>query len=116
MEEDVLRLDVAVDDVAVVHELDGVADLLDDAAHLLLGEPSLAAQAAVDVASAAQLQHQVQVVLVAEVGVELHDVGVVEVALDLYFPDELVDVLLRLEDLLGDLLQRAEEVGVLVPE
>lgn len=115
MEEDVLGLDIAVDDIAVVHELDGVADLLDDSAHLLLSKPPLAAEAGVDVAAPAELEHEVEVVLVGEVGVELHDVGVVEVALDLDLADQLVDVLLGLEDLLGDLLERAQEVGGSVP-
>lgn len=36
VEEDVFGLDVPVDDVAVVHELYGVAHLLDDRSRLLL--------------------------------------------------------------------------------
>ena len=37
-EEDVLRLEVAVDDLAVVHVLDGQADLREPGQDLLLGE------------------------------------------------------------------------------
>lgn len=115
MEEDVLGLDVTMDDVAVVHELDGMADLLDNPAHFFLSEPSLAAEAGVYVSAAAELEHEVEVFLIGEVGVELHDIGVVEVALDLDLADKLVYVLLGLEYLLGDLLERTQEVGGLVP-
>lgn len=115
MEEDVLGLDVTMDDVTVVHELDDMADLLDNPAHFLLSEPSLIAEAGVDVSAAAELEHEVEVFLIGEVGVELHDVGVVEVALDLDLADQLVYVLLGLEYLLGDLLERTQEAGGYVP-
>lgn len=40
----------------------------------------------------------------------------IEVALNLDLSDELVNVLLGLEDLLRDLLERTDEVGGFVPE
>jgi hypothetical protein len=54
--------------------------------------------------------------LVRKETVELHDVGVVQETLDLYFADDLANELfLPLEDTFGDLLERADEVGELVP-
>lgn len=106
MKEYVLWLDVSMDDITVMHELNCVADLFDDALNLLLGESALITQVSVNVPSAAEFQHKVQVFLIREISVKLNNVGVVEVALYFDLSDELVDVLFRLEDLLWDLLER----------
>jgi hypothetical protein len=116
MHEYVFGLDVPVDDVAVVHELDSVAHLLEDAADAVFGEAAVLLEGGVDVASAADLEDEVDVVFVGEEGVELHNVGVVQEDLDLDLPNQLVDeLLLPMENALGDLLERTHEVGGLVP-
>lgn len=116
VEQDVFGLEVAVDDVAVVHELHGLADLLHHQPRLLLLEPPVLLQRGVHVPPAAQLHRQVEVLLVREEAVQLHDVGVVQETLDLYFANDLPDELvLALEDALGYFLEGADEVGEFVP-
>ena len=115
VEEDVLRLDVTMDDVTVVHELYRMAGLLYHRSRLLLRETALGTKGVVHISPAAQLQYEIKRFLVGEEGVELDDVGVVEVALNLDLPHQLVDEsLFSLEDAFGDLLECAEEVGGLV--
>jgi hypothetical protein len=52
VEQDVLRLDVAVDDIAVVHKLDRVAHLPHHVPHPLLSKTAVFPQRSIDVASA----------------------------------------------------------------
>ncbi len=77
MEEYVLRFDVSMDDVVVVHELHSVADLFQVPFDSVLGKPDLFFQAAEQVASTAVLHHEVDVVKVVEKAVKVDDVGVV---------------------------------------
>lgn len=53
VEKDVLRFDVPVDDVAVVHELYRMAHLLYHRSHLLLWETALCTKGVVDIPPAA---------------------------------------------------------------
>jgi hypothetical protein len=85
--EDVFGFDIPMDDIAIMHELNGMANLLYHTLYLLFRKSSLAPQVVVDVASATELEDQVEVLLVREEGVELHDVWVVQVALDFDFAD-----------------------------
>ena len=87
MEKDVLGLEVAVQDIVVVHILHSVADLLDDQPDLVLGEAALLFEVVVHVPVGAELQQQVEVVVFDENGVELGDVWVVQEGLDLYLAD-----------------------------
>ena len=115
MEQYVFRFDVPVDDIAIVHEFYGVADLPRDAPDPLLSEAALLLEAVVDIPAAAEFQHQVEVVLICEEGVQLHDIRMVQVTLDLYLSYQLADELhLSLEDVLRDLLDRADEVSRLM--
>lgn len=115
MKQDILRLDIPVDDITIVHELNRVADLPRDTPHALLAETALFFEVVVDVPAAAELQHEVKVVLVCEEGVQLDDIGMVQVALDLDFSDQLADKFhFPFEDALWDFLDRTDEVGSLV--
>ena len=112
MQQDVLGFDIPVDDVAVVHELDCVAHLPHHVLNSFLLEAALLSQGGVHVSTAAGLQDEVEMVIVAETGVQLHDVWVVQVALDLYFPHQLVDEPgLPFENAFRDFLEGTDEVG-----
>ena len=115
MKQDILRLDIPMDDITIVHELNRVADLPRDASHSLLPETALLLEVVVNVPAAAELQHEVEVILICEEGVELYDIGMVQVALDLDFSDQLADKLhFSIEDALRDLLNRTDEVSSLM--
>ena len=115
MEQYVFRFDVPVDDIAVMHEFYGVADLPRDAPDPLLSEAALLLEAVVDIPAAAEFKHQVEVVLICEEGVQLHDIRMVQITLDLYLSYQLADELhLSLEDVLRDLLDRTDEVSRLM--
>jgi hypothetical protein len=64
VEKDVLGLDIPMDDVAVMHELNGMAHLLGDASNLLLGKATFRFEIIVDVACTAQFEDEVKVVLI----------------------------------------------------
>ncbi len=54
MEEDIFWFYVPVDDIAVVHELDGMADLPCNFPDFLLGEATLTSQIVVDITATAE--------------------------------------------------------------
>jgi hypothetical protein len=106
MEQDVFRLDIAVDDVLPVHVLHRLADLPHDLADGAFGQ-SLAAmrESAVEVLAETGLEEEVDAVVVDVVVVEADDVGVGEEGLDLELTHQLVHV--QLPDLqLGNHLHR----------
>ena len=53
-----------MDDVVVMHELDGEADLPYDCANPLLTQTPLFLEATIDIPAAAKLHHQIEMVLV----------------------------------------------------
>ena len=109
MQKYILGFYVSVDDIAVVHELDGVADLSGHCANLFLLESAILAERGVDVAAAAGFQHEVEMLFVVEEAIKLDYVGVVKVALDFHFSDELVDEAgLAFEYFFRDFLERAD--------
>ena len=57
MKEYILRFDIAMEYIVIVHELNGVADLLDHIADPLLPEPALVLEVVVEVAGVTEL-HQ----------------------------------------------------------
>lgn len=89
MEEDVFRLDIAVDDVVFVHEIDGGADLPDEFPHQFLRHFAHFLQVLVEVLPQAGLQHKIGAVVVHEEVVKFDDVGVLQEALDFDFPQKL---------------------------
>jgi hypothetical protein len=114
VEDDVFGLEVAVDDFALVHVVERAADLLEDDLGEFLGEFALALEEGVELSRAAQLLHEVDVLLVGEEGVELDDVGVAQETLDLYLPHQLHQQF-GLHVALADALQSAHEPRPLVP-
>ena len=117
MKQDVLRLDVPMDDVVVVHEVKGVADLLNDPSDLLFLKATFLLQLVIEVASWTVLQHQVEVLLVVEESVQLSYIWMLQVALDLDLTCQLSNVfLVVLKNGLFDLLESADESGNPVPE
>lgn len=69
MEKNVLRFYISVDDIAIVHEFNGMADLSHHSSDFFLRKSALFSQGWVDITSAAGLKDEVKVVLVAEEGV-----------------------------------------------
>ncbi len=116
MEDDVLRLQVPVQDVVVVHVLHCVANLLYHPANPLLPHPPLHLHTRVQAPRKAQLHQQVEIAVLDKHRVELHDVGVVQVGLDFDFADPLGEVVVVVGYVLVRYpLERADEVGSLVP-
>jgi len=113
MNEYILRLDITMYDVMGVHKGHSPADLFEVLLDFVLWQADVLLEVAEEVAAGAVLHHEVDAVLVVEERVEADDVGVLEVALDLYFADEVAGV--SSEDAFGYLLERAEEVGGEVP-
>jgi hypothetical protein len=104
-----------VDDIAVMHKLDGVADLSHHCANLLFIKASLSFERIVNISAAAGLQNEVEMFIVIEKAIELHDVRVVEVALYFYLSGQLIDEpVFSLEYLLRYFFQGAYEFGLLV--
>ncbi len=91
MQQNVLRLDISVYDVTVVHELDSVTDLPSYASDSLLLEHTGLPERVVDFSIQTRLENEVEMVLVLEKGVELDDVRVVQVALNFDLSRQLVD-------------------------
>lgn len=91
MEKNVFRFDVSVNDIVVMHKLNCMAHLLNDVLHSLFRKTAFLAHRCVDVASTARFEDEVEMVLVAEEGVKLGDIGVIEKALDFDLSDQLVD-------------------------
>ncbi len=69
MEEDVLGLEISVQNIVIVHILNSVTNLLDNASNFFLGEPALEFQVLVKVSTGTQLHQEVETALVAENGV-----------------------------------------------
>lgn len=112
MHEDIFWFDIPVDDVTVVHKLDGVAHLFENIASFFFWESSLFLKIAVDVATAAQLEDEVEIFLISEVRVELDDVRMVQKTLDFYLPNQLInELLLTFENSFGNFFECAYEVG-----
>ena len=66
----------------------------------------------VEVAPATQLQHQVNVLLVTEKGIELGNVGVVQETLDFDLPDQLLNKAhFATENAFWDFLQSTNKIG-----
>jgi hypothetical protein len=89
VEDDVLRLQVAVDDLTLMHVIQSPADLLHDYTSQLLVELPLLLEEGVELPRGAELLHQINMRLVCEESVKLDHVGVVEEGLDLYLPHQL---------------------------
>lgn len=87
MHDDVLRLDVAVDDPLAVDVIQSFADLLENCRPLRITETLLLLEHSKKVPVHAQLLEQVNALGVVEEPVEVDDVVVLQVELDLYFPD-----------------------------
>jgi hypothetical protein len=88
-EDYVLWFDVAVQDLVLVHLLEGGEEVADDEGGGLFGEGLSLGDEVEELSVAAQFHDDVDVELVVEVAVDLDDVGVVQVALYLQFADEL---------------------------
>ena len=113
MVDDILRLEVSVNDLVLVHVVQGLAHLLYQVPRHLFRYLPFFAEKVVQLTGVTQLKHQVYVAFIGEEGVHLDDVGVVEETLYLDLPNELhhqfaVDVGLV------DLLQSAHEACCLM--
>ena len=66
MKQNIFRLDISMNNVTVMHELDGVTDLFDDLLHLFLLKSALIFQLAVDVPAKAEFQNEVEVIFIGK--------------------------------------------------
>lgn len=87
MEQDVFRLQVAVDNVVFMHILHCGADLPDILPDNLFSHLPIFLQILVQVLAKTGFQHQIGRFFVDKEVVELNDAGVVEERLDLHLPD-----------------------------
>jgi len=95
-----------VDDIIVMHELDGVADLLEHGTDLSLRKTPFFLEIGVDISSAARLQNQIKEFLITKKAVKLNYVRVVKKTLNLDFPKQLIDIpCLSLENPFRNLFQ-----------
>ena len=81
MKQDVLRLDITMDDIAVMHELNSMADLSDHTPYFFLRKTALFLQGRINVAPTAWFENEIKVVFVAEESIELDNVGVIKITL-----------------------------------
>ena len=95
-------------DVTLVHVVKRFADLLHDDTHKPLVELLPTLEEGEELPRVAELLQQVDVLAVAEEGVQLHNVGVVQEGLDLDLPNEL-HCQLAVHIVLFDSLQGADE-------
>lgn len=116
MNKDIFGLQVPVDNVVIVHEVNGVRDLLRDVLDFFLWKVRLVIEVGKKIAPWAELKHQIKVLLVVEKAIQLGYVGVVQKALYFDLPDQLINIFCHsLEDGLSDFLEGANKVGCLVP-
>lgn len=85
-DEDVFRLDISVDYVPFLQIDERLHDLSDDQPAFVFIEEFLSSQLLVEISILAVFEYHVDVGLVIEVSVQLHNVGVVKPPLDFEFP------------------------------
>ena len=88
-QQDVLRLDVAMDHVVPVEEGEGVSNLADPPRHLRLVEALLLLEQLEEFAIRRELGHEVHALLVVEVAVQAEHARVLEPRLDLHLLPQL---------------------------
>mmetsp|Transcript_98965 Transcript_98965/g.308400 ORF Transcript_98965/g.308400 Transcript_98965/m.308400 type:complete len:374 (-) Transcript_98965:42-1163(-) len=110
-EEEILGLEVAVADLVLVHVVNRADDLLHQVGCLGLCEVASLDDSVEELATAAELHHQVDAAVVLEGLVELYDVRVIH---ELHDGDLLLEPLDVLHLSLGDGLDRADDVRGLV--
>lgn len=66
MEENVLRFDVPVDHIIVMHVLDCMADLFEDHFDFILSESPILLERGVQISREAELQYEIEMVFIAE--------------------------------------------------
>lgn len=91
MEKDVLGFEVPMYDIIVMHKLKSIADLANDGLYFRLSQDLLPPQIRIEIARKTQFQHQVNVRFVWEKGVQLYDIGMIQVKLNLDLPHKLND-------------------------
>mmetsp|Transcript_100286 Transcript_100286/g.214872 ORF Transcript_100286/g.214872 Transcript_100286/m.214872 type:complete len:342 (-) Transcript_100286:8-1033(-) len=113
--ENVLRLDVAVDDMLGVTILDRLHHLLEVPSRPRLGECAAALQEGVELPTWRHLQHEVDALVVVKVTVKPQDIHVPAVRLDLNLPSELMLHTVLNELLLVQHLKSEDEAGAALP-
>jgi hypothetical protein len=88
-EHDVFGLDVSMEYLVLVHESNRIQQVADDEGGGFFRESLSSGDDIEELSVAAELHDDVEVLLIAEAAVDLDDVGVVEEALDLQFPQKL---------------------------
>ncbi len=89
MKEDVLRFEVSVQDIVIVHVLHSMADLFDYGSDFVLGEGSETPEVLVEVAIYAKFHQQEEITILHEDRIQLNDVRVVQEGLDSDLPNSL---------------------------
>ena len=77
MEEDILRFYISMNDIAIVHELNRIANLFHHFLYSLFGESALFSERCVYVTTATGLENEVEILIITEKSIELDDVGMI---------------------------------------
>jgi hypothetical protein len=87
--DDIFRLKVAVDDLALVHVIQGLKCVFEDDFSEVLVEFAFFTQKSIQLSAGAEFHDQVDISFIAEKCIELDNVGVIEKSLDLDFSYQL---------------------------
>ena len=113
MEQNVLRLDISMDYVLIMHEFYRMTYLFHHLTNLLFNKSALFSQGWVDISSQTRLKDQVKVFFVTEKGVELDYVWMVQETLDLDFSHQLIDkTSFSFKYFFGNFLQSANKIAL----
>lgn len=111
MKDNVLWLDIPVNDPMGVQFIDSLADMPHNPGNPMLGHRLMFFELLEELPACAHLQNDIHVDRIVKKPEHFDDIGVVEVGLDLEFPDELLGNFLLPQQLLLHNLQSTNKVG-----
>jgi hypothetical protein len=92
MKKNILRFEISVQDVIVMHVFNSIAHLLDHQSNLILIKSANCLQARVQVSRKAKLHEKIKVIIFNKDRVELDDVRMIKVTLNLYLSNYLSQI------------------------
>lgn len=116
MDDYILWFDVTVNDAKRMDFIDRLADLLDYWCDFVLCHGLWSFKLVEELPACSYLKNNIDVVLVIKVAIHLDDIWMIKIELYFEFPDELLDDVFLLDQLLLDHLQSADEPWVFLPQ
>jgi len=89
MKENILRFQISMQNIVIMHILNSMTDLLHNISYLLLSESPLQLEVLVEGAGWAEFHQKIEAAFICKYGIELDDVGVIQKALDFYLTNSL---------------------------